>query len=192
MQPRETTELVKRILAAYPAQRSRMSAEDVQGMVAAYAEGLADLSIEVVIEAFRRVMRTARFIPTIAELRDAATTVVHGERKAGGEAWGDVQRLIRSHGARRPPDYAAVDPLVAAAIQAFGWRDLCLSEDQTADRARFIELYDKLVKADRLETQIADGVRQLPRSGRGTPLRISEALGARLADRRDDSEGGRT
>ena len=36
------------------------------------------------------------------------------------------------------------DPVTAQCVASLRWRELCDSENQAADRARFVELYDKL------------------------------------------------
>ena len=86
--------------------------------------------------------------------------VAHGARKNGGEAWGECVALVGKYGLPRYPgiDFEIPDPLVAQAIRAFGWRNLCTSENPYADRARFIELYDQLAESDRKDTQVSQGL----------------------------------
>ena len=38
------------------------------------------------------------------------------------------------------------DPLIQKAVDIMGWKELCLSENQVADRAHFMKIYDKLVE----------------------------------------------
>lgn len=184
-------ELVKNILGAFPAQRQRMTERDVEGFTLACKLGLEDLDQARAMVALRRVVRTARFLPTIAEIREAAVEVAHGARKNGGEAWGEVRALVARQGRYRTPgvDFAIEDELVAAAVRAFGWSELCRGENPSADRARFIELYDQLARGERRAAQIAPGAtsktllagppeRKRPGEARALIDKVTKARGA--------------
>lgn len=57
-------------------------------------------------------------------------------------AWGEVTKAIRAHGSYG--EQAALESMsadVQAVVQAMGWRELCMSENQMADRAHFMKLY---------------------------------------------------
>jgi hypothetical protein len=163
--------MLRLLAAAYPAQRQRMSADDVRAMAAVYIAGLADLDHDRVRAAVDRLVKSSRFIPTIAEVREAAVDVAHGARAPGGDAWGRCLRLIRRYGSHRWPgiDFEVGDPVLLATIRALGWADLCNSDNAAADRARFIELYDQLAQGERKEAAIAPGA-----TSRALPQRTTE------------------
>ena len=54
-------------------------------------------------------------------------------------------------------DFTIADPVLAATVKAFGWSALCRGDNPSADRARFIELYDQLAKDRRITTQVSRG-----------------------------------
>lgn len=155
----EALDVVELLLAAFPTQRMRMSKTDTAGMFAAYASGLLDLEVNEARNAVNRVVKSAQWIPTIADIRAAVVEITQGARKNGGEAWGECCVLIRRYGSHRHPgiDFEISDPLIAKTVQALSWRDLCAGDNQAADRARFIELYDQLAKQQRTETAISAG-----------------------------------
>ena len=130
-------ELVTLLGAAYPSQRVKMSPSDVKGMLAAYTAGLLDLEANRVKVAVSNLVKSTKWIPTIAEIREAVVDAEHGKRRSGGEAWGDVVGAIRRYGWSRTPsvDFSFDDPIVADVVRAFGWQDLCRSENAIADRA---------------------------------------------------------
>lgn len=175
----EVRDVLKLLAAAYPTQRQRMSNDDVRGMAAIYTAGLLDLDAARVRAAVDRLVKSSRFIPTIAELREAAVDVAHGARAPGGEAWGRCLGLIRRYGSHRWPgiDFEVADPALLATIRALGWAELCGSDNAAADRARFIELYDQLAKSERKEAAIAPGA-----TSRALPQRTTEprAIGVLL------------
>ncbi len=175
MSPEQAGAIVKQVLGAYPAQRQRMTSDDVVGLTVSWIQDLADVDHAIGKAALSRLLRSSKFVPTIAEFREACVDVAGGRRKNGGEAWGEVLALIRRHGSHRWPgqDFEIADPLIAAAVRSFGWRDLCASENAVADRARFIELYDQLAKADRKEIAIARGAGSTMSLPSGTRPRLA-------------------
>jgi hypothetical protein len=145
----QASAIVKHLLASYPTQRQRMSADDVRGMVLAYSAGLLDLDADSTRRAVDALVKTSEWLPTVAKIRSRVVDVGNGRaRKTGGEAWGEVLALISRYGVHRTPgvNFEISDPLVARAVKSFGWRNLCSSEGDSivADRARFIALFDQL------------------------------------------------
>jgi hypothetical protein len=139
---------------------------DSPGTSTAYEHMLRDLDYQTALAALERLLATKpNFPPTVAEIREAALALTVGEIRPGGSAWGDVVKAIRRYGYMRSPgvDFTFPDPLVAEAVSAMDWVELCSSENQVADRARFIELYDHLA-ATRRRSQLSEAlpvVRQL-------------------------------
>jgi hypothetical protein len=149
----DAIEAVKLILASYPSQRQRMSAKDIHGMYAAYAAGLTDLPFDIVRLGITKLVKTSKWMPTIAEIRGAAVTARDGRAREGAEGWSDALAAVGRYGVNRTPgkDFEFVDKLVDRVVHAIGWRELCLSEFQIADRARFIELYEQLAEHDAID-----------------------------------------
>lgn len=136
----EAARLVAVLLASFPGAKTTPKTSEI------YERMLADLDYPTANAAVERLLATSRYMPTIAEIRDACMTLTHGDRAAGGEAWGECMAAIRRYGIYRVPgkDFSFKDPVVARCVHALGWEELCNSENATADRARFIELYDQL------------------------------------------------
>lgn len=177
----EVRSVLKLLAAAYPTQRQRMTNDDVRAMAAIYTAGLLDLDLERATAAVNRLVKSSRWIPTIAEIRAAAVDVGHGGRTPGGEAWG-MARKLSSY--RFSDDLEELDPLLRRTLQALGmikWRELwrrdetirqwavCTGDNEVADRARFIELYDQLSQDERKEAAIAPGAisKALPQRTQG-------------------------
>lgn len=166
------------------------------GTRGAYARMLADLEYTPACAAVERVAATHRFptvLPAIAEIRDSYAELMRGPVRPGGDAWGDVRKLHSSFSVYDYPKERHVeDPIVWRCIQQLGWVELCNSENPTADRARFIELYDRLAKterrddvtrtlpvATRLRAQLAQGtVAELAAAMKTDDLEVRRALKA--------------
>lgn len=154
----EAAKLVAVLIASFP------NAKIMQDTSAVYERMLADLDYTAANAAVERLLATAKFLPAVAEIREAALAVCAGEIRPGGESWGEVLKAIARRGYVRPPGdgWNFSDPLVGQCVAALGWRALCDSENQQADRARFIELYDKLASTGR-RTQLSAGLPALER-----------------------------
>lgn len=155
----EAKDIVDVLLAAYPSQVSRLSTDALVNMARIYKAGLDDVGVNDAKRAVTKLVKTSRFIPTIAEIREAVAGMGTGELKPGGVAWGEVLALVGRYGMHRTPgvDFVIEDQLLAMTVKSFTWRALCLSENQTADRARFIELYDHLAGSLRKHAALAPG-----------------------------------
>lgn len=163
MTPPEVAKLVAVLMAALPGAHVA-SSTDPDGKVvnrtsAVYERMLADLDFDIARVAVEQVLATWRYasmLPSVAEIRERYMALKHGELSAGGEAWGLVQRAITSRGRNRIPgvDFE-LEPVALETVRALGWANLCNSENQAADRARFIELYDQLAARGRRETVVA-------------------------------------
>lgn len=165
----EAAEVVKLLFALYPTQRRSMSAKDAEMFTSVCMDAFADLEAGAARAAITRLAMTAKWLPTIAEIREAVGIVHHGDRRDGISAWGDVLEL---HGFRNREALADFDPLVIEVCQRFGWIEwrtlwragqdieqwhVVHGENESADRARFVEAYDKAAMKQRKDAQVSPG-----------------------------------
>ncbi len=155
MNRQESAKIVAVIVAACPGQSVKLDKERLTAMVDTFSLLLSDLSYEQVNASVVVLLQTRTWMPSVADIRSTALELARGPVGAGGEAWGRVLRAVSMEGCYRVPgvDFVFADPVTARCVAAFGWQQLCLSENQIADRARFIDLYDKLAVQDRREEQ---------------------------------------
>jgi len=183
----EAQRIVTLLTASHPNMFIRLSAEQQRDTMAAYRSLLRDLDYEVTNAAVARLLATLRYMPTPSEIRESALTLTVGEQPAGGEQWGRVRSAIHEQGIYRTPgkDFVFHDPVTARCVTALGWEELCNSENTVADRARFIELYDKLAVQER-RLQLSEGLpaikaleakRQAQLEERTGPAGASDAIG---------------
>lgn len=155
MTKQETAKIVSVMIAA-TAQGAKLDKKAVEAMIMSYAALLEDMDYARCNAAVRVLLQSQTWIPSVADIRRVVLELERGPVRPGGEAWGDVVAAIASFGARRSPgvDFHFADPRVLHCVLSLGWRTLCLSEDQTADRARFIELYNAVSSQERREQQV--------------------------------------
>jgi hypothetical protein len=163
----QAKKLVAVLEAAYP------NSKITDDTVGAYVRMLADLDCPAANAAVERLLATSKWPPTVAEIREASLALTTGELKPGGEGWGLVLRAIGRYGRNRTPgvDFDLGDPVAHEVARALNWRELCDSDNQAADRARFIELYDQLA-ANARRRQLSEA---LPAMQRFRALQQAEA-----------------
>ena len=100
-----------------------------------------------------------KYFPAVSELIDAAAELVQPEHVTGLEAWGEVQQVMRR--GRSTQEFS--DPLIEHVVSLIGWRNLCMSEAPWAERARFIEAYERLVQRERSQIRMLPEISQVAR-----------------------------
>lgn len=122
-----------------------------QAMELWYRE-LCDIPYEVAEAALRKWVVNNKWSPTIADIREMTSTVTQGEIPDWGQAWDSVCRAIRTYGSYGVQQaMESFDELTYKAVQRLGFRNLCMSENVTADRANFRMIYEQLAERKRKE-----------------------------------------
>ena len=180
---KEIAKLISIIAAATPSFRPGRGAEGqarIREMVQAYHMILGDLDMDRLTGAATHVMAQGTFFPSAGELRQAYFNLE--ERAAGvptaDEAWAEVKRLFhRGYSRYRPPTSETVShPRVWKALEGIGgWRTFCNSDNDAADRARFLQAYETHTNRDRELSRMLPGVRQVIEELAG---RYRQALGS--------------
>jgi hypothetical protein len=160
-----------------------------------YQRFMLDLPYEAADAAVRRLIATwqptsANRYPSIPTLRAAVLAQQTGRRRSGIEAWGDLRKMTGSYEESR---FDEMDPIVRQCLDALGWIEwspffsaargefmkwkLVLGENEAADRARFVELYDRIAAAQHEDTIVGALAPPLPRRqmGAGVAALLREA-----------------
>lgn len=141
----QAAQAVATLVCGYP------SAKWSEENASVYETMLGDLDFEPTMAAVARIVRTSKFMPTVAEVRAAVLELRDGTGRTAEDAWGDVVAEIRRVGSYARPVFA--DPVVAFTVERLGWRNLCLEgRNDASDRARFCELYGQARDKQRKET----------------------------------------
>jgi len=132
-----------------------------QANLNAYSAMLQDLDFVATGEAVKRLVCKAKWFPSISEIRTEVA-----EAKCAGIiepelAWAEVLKAIGRYGLGGSPQWST--PVMAFAVDAVGWRSICLDENVASTRARFIDAYRatrlRAVDVQRLGTHAVPGNR---------------------------------
>jgi hypothetical protein len=135
--------------------------------VEVYLRLLADLPAEALEKAALDHIARSKFFPTIAELRQAAFDLLEAidPQPVPQQAWGLVQAEIERVGHAGTPKFEFL--AIAQAVEALGWRALCVSDNPIAERAHFVQVYQAILERQRQEARRLPEVRQFLALQRG-------------------------
>jgi hypothetical protein len=99
------------------------------------------------------------FFPTPGQWRQLSLDISMAKSNIPSaiEAWGEVLRAFDNYGSYREPKFT--HPLITNIVCQMGWQNLCLSENQVADRARFLQAYEASITAQTSEVRMLPSVR---------------------------------
>jgi hypothetical protein len=132
----EILKLLKILASTYPGYNLTEDTPDV------YFAVLNDIPYDVLKTAALDHISRSPWFPKVSELRKAAVDIALDSRRFPNayDAWGEMEYAMRRWGRDRKPDFD--NAVLERTIAALGWRNLCMSTNQVADRARFIEAYN--------------------------------------------------
>ena len=121
---------------------------------------LKDIPYEIANMALQKYMLTNKFPPTIAEIRELATSISAGEKELWADGWEKALTAIRSYGTYREQEaLESLDELTRKTVECLGYYGLCTSENLTADRANFRMIFEKLADRKRTKEQLPQNLR---------------------------------
>ena len=142
MTEKEIGSLLTLTVANFP----QMQNKNMKDTLALWNSMLADIPFSVAKKALLKVLSSAKFFPTVAEIREAATMLVRPMVPTHSEAWGLVRKAIMEYSSYREKEALeslnAVHPAIGKTAQDMGWRELCLSEEPDIIRAQFRKAYE--------------------------------------------------
>lgn len=154
--PLDIAQIVSIISAAYPNWKVTELTNEV------YYQTLQDVPAEELKAAVLHCISQngRQFAPSVGELRGAISELrgMSANVPPSYQAWQEVQQQILENGGDfGNPVWS--HPLVEEAVRRIGWRNLRMSEDQTADRSRFIQCYEQLTERATREDMLLPEVR---------------------------------
>jgi hypothetical protein len=129
-----------------------------------YWDALNDLPFDVAMVAARKVIATLEnpFLPMPAVFRGMAAQITGPNIPPAPDAWAEVLRAIRNFGSYKEPEaLASLNPLTRKAVEAIGYRDLCLSENIDVIRGQFRMAYEALEKRETMDAKTPQSLKQI-------------------------------
>lgn len=114
-----------------------------------YLQFTRDLPTEVLDKAVKKVITECKFLPTVAEIIDAARGLVAEAEpstrvKTWAEAWSEIEKAMYRTPWGRTPTFST--PEIAEAVYSFGWNTLHTAEarEMPTIRAQIRRMYEDI------------------------------------------------
>lgn len=116
---------------------------------------LQDIPYQVAEAGLRKWVSINKWSPSIAEIREMAATVQYGNIPDWGDGWEQVLKAIRHFGMYREAEaMASLDDITKQCVERLGFRNICLSENISADRANFRMMYETTANRKKQDMQL--------------------------------------
>ena len=123
-------------------------------------ELLKDIEYQILNMACQQYISTNKFAPTIADLRELCSNTVNGELPDYGKAWEEVLMAIRKCGMYQEDlAFERMSEQTRQVVKRMGFKNLCTSENVTADRANFRMIYEQISQRKKTDMQIPQNVK---------------------------------
>lgn len=136
---------------------------------------LQDIDSKVAETALRQWVATNKWSPSIADIREAASSVQSGDLPDWGDGWEQVLKAIRYFGTYRIPEaMESFDPITRQCVERLGFRNLCMSESPNQDRANFRMIFEQLAERKKKNAQLALPLKQAIQAIQGEQKKLLE------------------
>lgn len=131
---------------------------------------LQDVPYPVAEAVLAKWVATNKWSPAISDIRDGMAEIQNGgPADDWGEAWDQAMTAIRRFGSYDEEGaLASLPPLTRETVRRLGYKSLCWSENQVADRANFRQVYEILskrkVETDKIPLPVRETLKALAAS----------------------------
>lgn len=123
---------------------------------------LGDIPYNVAEAALQKWVATNKFSPTIADIREIASRIQHGDLPEWGDAWENVREAVQRYGWYRQEEaMASLDELTRECVKRIGFERLCHSEEPEMERVNFRMVFETLAKRRKTQEQLPLGLSNL-------------------------------
>lgn len=123
---------------------------------------LQDIPYKIAEAGLNKWVSLNKWSPSIADIREMASGIAHGELPNWGDAWEEVCRAISRYGSYRAGEAVdSLSPLTRKAVKRIGFVNICMSENPSADRANFRMIYEQLAEREKKDAQMPEPLKTL-------------------------------
>ena len=169
MTHKETAVFLGILKEAYPRFYADKNEGELRMSIKFWEEFLSDVTFAVAIPALKRFIATNKWLPTVADIREAIAEISYPPLTDASEAWFEVTQAIGRYGYNNHEEaYKSMSDLTLMAVKRMGWRKLCMSDNDISDRSNFNKIYEGLTQRIETERLIPANVQQSVLAVQGT------------------------
>lgn len=145
-----------------------------QAMALWYRE-LCDIPYKVAEASLRKWVANNKWSPSISEIRELSANITIGNVPDWGEGWEQVLKAIRRYGMyEEGAALNSLDDITRKAVERLGFRNICISENISTDRANFRMIYEQLAERRKKEMN--------------TPAKLQQTIELLLLENRQEGD----
>lgn len=123
---------------------------------------LNDIPYQVAEVTLNKWVATNKWSPSIADIREQATSIKLGAAKDWGDAWQEVIRAISKYGSYREAEaLESLDETTRQVVKRLGFKNICMSEEIQVDRANFRMIYEQQLQRNKQDAQLPQQLKAL-------------------------------
>ena len=132
-----TKEQAAKLVALSAANFPTVQKNDLRPTAVLWSNLLSDIPYEKAEQAVIRVIMTAKYFPTVAEIREAVGQLEPTGLISAEEAWLEVMKQLDPY---KRPKWSSKE--ITKTVEAIGYINMCMSENIAIERAQFIKSYN--------------------------------------------------
>lgn len=120
---------------------------------------IGDLPCDLATACIEKYIATNKYPPTIADIRETVADMMVGSQD-WSESWKQVARFISLYGLpNESKAYEQMDEPTRESVKRLGWKNLCMSTNQTADRANYRMVYESVIREKKEMLSVPENLR---------------------------------
>lgn len=144
-------------------------------LISLWEKMLKDTEYFIAEAAVEKFLAESVYPPTIADIRARIADITVFREKTPIEAWGDVCHAIRRYGHWNVEKAMnSLSGTTKKVVESIGFRTLCMSENEMADRAHFLKVYEVLAKRDRDDALMLQGTKEIMQRLHGDKMMLQD------------------
>lgn len=122
---------------------------------------LADIPYRLAEIFLQKWVTSEKWSPSIAEIRKGCADLTNEETPDWAAGWSEVVKAIGRYGyMQESKALESMSPITRQTVERLGWKNLCMSENDVADRANFRSTYELLSKREAEHRQLPDALKE--------------------------------
>lgn len=122
---------------------------------------LKDIPYEIAEISLNKWVSLNKWSPSIADIREMSAQVTSGQSLEWGEAWEKVLKAISHYGSyNEKKALESLDEVTRKAVKSLGFKEICMSENISVDRANFRMIYENLQKRENENNKLSIELRK--------------------------------
>lgn len=125
-------------------------------------EQLKDIDYKLASMALQKWVATNKWSPAISDIRGQVVDIVNPTPKTWGEAWQEVIKAVAHFGYYQEAEaMASLDDLTRHCVKGVGYRQLCISENLSVERANFRMIFENEAEKRKVNSQLPAGFKEI-------------------------------